>query len=268
MSYAIMIVMAFFVFGFLSFLIAGRERFQGEKRVRRLTQSLLKRIEDERKQVSFDLHEVVVQDLASIKMQCQNLLEDIRSGRGAPEETVSTLVNELGELIGVTRGITGTLKPRRLDHFGLTGTIKALCNDLSASSDLDVRFHSVGLEAIEIDYDTEINIYRIAQELLRYIRKYSRAERTSVKLISSSPYLYLRISDDGNGINPFKQRVELRTAPEEQLRLITVEERVRMLEGTITIQAVPGRGTEFKIGIPIEQSSKGSTDETPGSEER
>jgi signal transduction histidine kinase len=254
MSYAVMIVMAFFVFGFLSFLIVGRERLHGEQRVRRLTQSLLKRLEDERKQMSFDLHDVLFQDLASVKMKCQNMLEDAREDIQVGQEQLEAVVGELQELIRVTRGITGTMKPKRLEHFGLAGGIRALCNDISTHTDLDIRFFAVGLEAVDIEFDTEINLYRVTQEFLRHVRLYSEADRISVRLIASSPKLYLRIHDNGNGINPFKKRRAEAASPDEQLRLITIEERVRMLNGEITVESAPGKGTEYKIGVPLRRS--------------
>jgi signal transduction histidine kinase len=254
LSHSATVTIAVLIVGALSLLLSWRARHQGEENIRLLTQSLLKRIEDERKLLSYDVQEVVAQEIATAKMECQNLQHDLSLGQHPSEERMEGIIERLSSLMSVTGNLPGTLKPRRLDHFGLSGGIKALCNDISAHSEVTIHFLSVGLKAVRVAYDAEVNLYRVARELLRYIRSHSAGDLIDVKLIASSPYLYLRIFDYGGTTNPFQGRQLRRSSREDQLRLISIEERIRLVRGSLTVESINGRGIEYKVAVPLHSS--------------
>jgi signal transduction histidine kinase len=103
-----------------------------------------------------------------------------------------------------------------------------------------------------MDYTTQINLYRITQEALQNIRKHSRASRVTVRLISSSPRIILRIKDNGRGFNPAQARTK-KSVGGNHLGLTSIEERTRLLSGEFSISSREGEGTEIKVNVPLNE---------------
>ncbi|MDZ7795026.1 MAG: sensor histidine kinase [Spirochaetia bacterium] len=247
----ILTTLVLLLLGFLMFLLSSRQKHIAEERIRMLTQSLLRMQEDERKQISYDLHDDIVQDLASMKMNIDNMVYTFDNSKGVPISELSSISSMMQEIIQATRRISGEIRPYNLDHIGLVGAVRGLCNNLAVQTGSQVRFFPVGVNSLQSDYTTEINLYRITQEALQNIRKHSTATKISVRLIASSPHLLLRIQDNGRGFNPshgFAQANQTET----HLGLTSMEERTKMLNGEFSISSSLGRGTEIKVKVPMQ----------------
>ncbi len=236
--------------GFLMFLISSRQKHLAEERIRLLTQSLLKVQEEERKQIAYDLHDDIVQDLASLKMNMDNIVTSYSEHKDIHLGMFKEISNKMKDIIQATRQITGEIKPYNIDHIGLVGAIRSLCNNLALQTGSQVRFFPVGINSLHTDYTTDINLYRITQEALQNIRKHSEATRISVRLIASSPHIILKIHDNGKGFNPSLRFTQI-TPKEFHLGLTSMEERAHLLNGEFTITSSTGRGTEIKVKVPI-----------------
>jgi len=237
--------------GFLMFLLSTRQKHLAEERIRMLTQSLLRMQEDERKQIAYDLHDDIVQDLASMKMNLDNMVDTYADSKGVPIRELSNISSMMQELIQATRRISGEIRPYNLDHIGLIGAVRGLCNNLAVQTGSQVRFFPVGMNSLQSDYTTEINLYRITQEALQNIRKHSKATKISVRLIASSPHILLRVHDNGRGFSPsqgFAQANQTGT----HLGLTSMEERTKMLNGKFSINSSLGRGTAIKVKVPMQ----------------
>jgi len=104
------------------------------------------------------------------------------------------------------------------------------------------------LDALKLDFDTEITLYRLVQEALNNVKKHAHARHVTVRMIGSSPNIVLRIEDDGKG---FEVNERLASAvKEKRLGLRSMEERVRLLEGQIRIHSQAMEGTRIFIEVP------------------
>ena len=247
----ILTTLVLLVLGFLMFMLSTHQRHLAEERIRMLTQSLLRVQEDERKQIAYNLHDDIVQDLASLKMKVDNMLVSYSDDTEIPRNELMPLSGRMQEIIQNTRRISGEIKPYNIDHIGLVGAVRGLCNNLAAQTGIQVRFFPVGMNTIVSDYTTEINLYRIAQESLQNIRKHSEATKVSVRLIASSPHILLRIHDNGKGFNPSAQFAHVSQGG-IHLGLTSMEERAHMLKGELTIHSAAGRGTQIKVKVPMQ----------------
>src|SRR6056297_2221042 len=247
----ILTTLVLLLLSFLMFLLSSRQKHLAEERIRMLTQSLLRMQEDERKQVAYDLHDDIVQDLASMKMNLDNMVDTYDNFKGVPISDLSNISNMMQELIQATRRISGEVRPYNLDHMGLVGAIRGLCNNLAVQTGSQVRFFPVGMNSLQSDYTTEINLYRITQEALQNIRKHSKATKISVRLIASSPHVLLRIQDNGQGFHPSQSLAHAHQAG-THLGLTSMEERAKMLNGEFSITSSSGRGTEIKVKVPMQ----------------
>ena len=139
------------------------------------------------------------------------------------------------------------MHPSVLDDFGLPDTLKTECAELSARSGIPIEYIGpTGFE--EIPKETSLCLYRIAQEALWNAVKYSSSDRIYMQLTSDSEFVYLEIKDNGVGFDPNAKN------PKKGLGLASMRERVRLVGGTIKLQASPGAGVSIAVIVPVPES--------------
>jgi signal transduction histidine kinase len=171
------------------------------------------------------------------------------------------MADVLQRSIATIRDLAYDLRPPGLDQLGLIAAIYMLCEDFSKKNKLQVDFNSAGIDKLNLDMDTEINLYRLIQEGLNNIRKHASATKVSIRLVSSFPKIILRIQDNGKGFN-VEERLSA-AINEKRMGLRSMQERVNLLEGQMTIQSLLNKGTKISIEIPI----KKNIDEPPENDE-
>jgi signal transduction histidine kinase len=139
-----------------------------------------------------------------------------------------------------------------MDHLGLARTVFEYAKDFSERNDVHIDFYSAGMEDLKLDFDTEINLFRIIQEALRNIGKHANATDAVIRLVASCPNIILRIEDNGQG---FVVNEQLRRAlRDKHMGLSSMEERVKLLGGVIKIQSQPHESTRISIEVPISRN--------------
>lgn len=232
------------------------ERKRTEEQVRTLTRELLRAQETERRRIAFDLHDHVGQDLSALKIGCETLFDKQKRIPREIRQKVSNLSKILEGCIRAVRDLAYELHPADLGRRGLVRTVFHYCKDFSASNGLEVDFYSAGMEDLELDSDTQINLFRLIQEGLNNIMKHADAGHAAVRLTASFPNIILRIEDDGKGFD-----VEERLAAafkEKRMGLWSMQERVSLLDGKMRIESRPAKGTTILIEIPHKEETSGS----------
>jgi signal transduction histidine kinase len=141
------------------------------------------------------------------------------------------------------------LRPSFLDDLGIVEALSQYCEDFSENNGLNVDFSAVGMEDVKLDFDTEINLYRLIQEGLNNINKHAEARNSAIRLIAAFPNIILRIEDDGRGFD-VRERLALAQL-EKRMGLRSMEERVNLLGGKMKIHSQPSRGTRIFIEVPF-----------------
>ena len=248
--------------GFIQLVRNITDQKRAEEHVHALTQQLMKAQEDERQMISRELHDSIAQDLSSLKIGCETL-SDIQPD--IPHEirrNLSEFSSILQKTIIKVRDLSYDLLPPNLDQFGLARSIFHSCEDFSEKTGLSVDFASAGMDDLRLDFDMEINLYRLIQEGLNNIRKHADARNAIIRLLASFPYLILRIEDDGKGFD-VKQRLANITN-EKRMGLRSMEERVSLLQGNMEIKSRPGKGTRILIEVPYKkEKDDGEKEEHP-----
>ncbi len=224
------------------------ERKHAEEQIRILTRELIKTQENERQTISRELHDRIGQDLSMLKILCGNLFDNQVEISSEIKQKVAQLSKILQDSINSVRDIAYNLRPSGLDQLGLVRTVYQYCEDFSEKSDLHVDFNSAGMDELELDFDTEINLYRLVQEGLSNILKHAEAQKVTIKLVASFPKIILRISDDGKGFDIKKRPAE--AINEKRMGLRSMKERVSLLGGRMRINSHPGKGTKIFIDVP------------------
>lgn len=225
-----------------------RARRAGE-RLRRLSRELIKAREAERQRIARELHDKTAQDLSLLKIGIEELLGRPGQPPGPGESHVRRLVDMAAGIISEVRGLSYALMPPELEQLGLATAASRLCFRFGDEQGLDVDFSCEGLDALGMDFEAQINLYRIVQEALTNIRRHAGATRVRVLLVATHPSLILRVEDDGTGFDPSARPTE--DGEHARMGLLSMRERARLLGGTFGLRSRPGGGTRIKVEIPV-----------------
>ena len=226
-------------------------RKAAEDRIRGLSQQLIHAQEAERQMISRELHDRVAQDLSGLQIGLNTLFAQQPDIAPETRKKVSVLSDMLQGTINVVRDLTYDLRLPGREGIGLIPALSMYCEDFAEKSGLKVDFQSMGMRKIRLDFNTEMNIYRLIQEGLNNIRKHAAANTASVKLIGAHPNIILNIEDDGIGFDV--EARERQAHKEKRMGLRSMAERVGLINGTMKIQSKPSKGTHVLIKFPYQK---------------
>lgn len=206
--------------------------------------------ENERKRIASELHDSLGQSLVIIRnwaLLGAGQLDAQAPAREELDEITATASHAINEV----REIAYNLGPYHLDRLGLAGTIQDMVNRIAQVS--QIRF-TTELEPLErlLSRETEMNLYRIAQETINNLVKHAQAGEARVTLKHEAGRVRLTVSDNGQGFDP----QQTPATGKGGFGLTGLAERVRLLHGDWRIDSAPGQGTRIEISIAIEQAIK------------
>lgn len=215
-------------------------QYRAQAQARQAAQAVLHGQETERRRLARDLHDGLGGMLATVRLY----LASAGQGPGLPAEPAHLLaqaVTHLDRSIGELRQVARNLMPEALLTFGLSQAL----HDLAAcppAEGLRVQVQLYGLDE-RLPPPLEVEVYRLAQELLANARRHARARQVLVQLMRHGPELQLVVEDDGQGFDP--------AAPQTGVGLRSVRARVQYLGGTLDVQSRPGQGTTVSIELRL-----------------
>ncbi len=209
----------------------------------------MKTQESERQVLSRELHDCVAQDLSAAKIHCDLLLDEpSKIASSEIKQKIAEISNALHSSINSVRNLAYYLRPSCLDDLGIVEALSQYCEDFSQDNGLNVHFSALGMENLKLDFDTEINLYRLIQEGLNNIKKHADASQSTIRLLATFPHIILRIEDDGQGFD-VKERLSA-AQQEKRMGLRSMEERVNLLGGKMKIYSQLSKGTRIFIEVP------------------
>ena len=211
------------------------ERLEAERR--RSASAALDAQEDERARVARDLHDEVNQSLTGLLLHLEAARRDAPPGL-VPEltETKALANRAMDELLSVAR----QLRPTALDDLGLTAALAAHVADLERRTGIETSFEAVG-DVSGIDPESQLVLYRVAQEALSNAARHSGAERVRVRLRNDGERVELTVTDDGHGFS-FDDA-------EGGLGIAGMRERSLLVGGELEIESRPDTGTTVRLTV-------------------
>ncbi|HKD08469.1 MAG TPA: PAS domain S-box protein [Bryobacteraceae bacterium] len=227
--------------------ITERKRAEAELRssrdqIREMANKVLRAQEEERRRISRELHDDIVQKVAALAMGVSR----VKRKAAAVDESIAPefvgLQHSIHNLAGDVRRLSHRLHPAVLEHGGLMAALKSFTEEFSQSEGLEVAL-TVPDTREPIPQEVGACVYRVTQEWLRNIAKYARA-KSAVAVAIDGGHLRLVIKDEGPGF-------DVERARGKGLGLVSIEERVRFCQGTVRISSEPGRGSTLEAIIPV-----------------
>ena len=209
-----------------------------------LAAKLIATQEEERRHLARELHDDLSQRLTLLGMEAAKLQQQLASEPGLVRERLQWLEEQLGNLSDDIRAMSHQIHPAVLDYLGLAAALEAECEAFSKREEILVSFRRENVPE-PIPEDISICLYRIAQESLRNVAKHAHASQAAVKLAGVEGAVVLSIFDSGVG---FDQEA---AAGKGGLGLVSMQERARLVNGTLSITSWPGEGTEISVSVPL-----------------
>lgn len=205
--------------------------------------------EAERKRVSRDIHDGPAQAMANAVLKADYCERVIDANPDGARTELRSLREEVRDSLRDIRKIIYDLMPMSLADLGLIPTLERLARDTESDLGIPVLLTVDADSTQPVDSLVELTVFRIMQESLTNIRKHARAKNVTVFLAIRNEEIEMKIQDDGIGFDPGKIR-ECRTA-EGGYGLYSMQERVELLDGSIVLDAAPGKGSLIHVIIPL-----------------
>jgi signal transduction histidine kinase len=207
----------------------------------------------ERARFARELHDGAVQSLIAVEMQ----VDVLRRQSASKPDIVTT---ELGRIQGLLREevlklreLMQQMKTLDVDSKRLLGVMHDTVERFQRETGISARFVS-DLEELQMPQPVCRELTRIVQEALVNVRKHSQARQVLVRLGAKNGNWKVEIEDDGRGF-PFEGRLSQHELESTGKGPLVIKERVRLIEGELTIESNPGRGSRLEITVPQPQGA-------------
>ena len=202
----------------------------------------LSTLEEERHRISERLHNGIAQILYGIKLNIGSLNQELQAADFKNNKAyVSKL---LTDAINETRRISHELMPSTLEQFGLKSAILDICSQLSENTRFKCTI--LGLSSGMEKY-LELAIYRTTQELMTNVVKHANATKCMVIIHIEQQSIRIQVNDNGKGM-------ENEDGRQQGIGLASIRSKIKLLNGSVDIDSLKGRGTNIEVVIPRSQS--------------
>jgi PAS domain S-box-containing protein len=220
------------------------ERKRAEEALSCMNRRVIEAEERERNRIARDLHEDVGQRVALLAIAIEQLKNDL------PNQTVE-LVNRMDavwkqtlEILTDVKASAHELYSPRLEYLGIAAVMRTFCEEFRERKRVEIDFRSHGFPSLVLP-DVAICLFRVLQEALHNGVKHSRVQKFSVQLWGESDEIHLAVNDDGVGF-------DLEAASKGRgLGLTRMEQRVKLVKGTFSIDSQPEKGTTVHVSVPL-----------------
>ena len=220
-----------------------RER---EAQLRDLGAKLLQAHEEERRRISRDLHDDVMQRMGALALELYGLASSTSSQDVGLQSQLKAFGASAEQLTTDLQRMAHQLHPSVLEFGGLEAAVREQVNEFAARTGLSAELVTCEVPK-DIPLDHATCLYRVLQEGLQNVQKHAEATTVLVRLLRTSRGLGLCIQDDGRGIKPVEGG-----ARRKGLGLTSMAERVGMLNGIFRIRTKPRDGTELHAWVPLQ----------------
>ena len=217
-----------------------------KKKLRSLANQLLGAQENERKRLAAELHDELGHSLLTLKLRLKSLEKQLLPQQQALKKDLKQILKDVGDTIENVRRLYLDLSPGDLEDLGLTGALRSMIDNFNEVNPGIIW--SVRLDHLDDLFPPPIQtaIYRIVQEALTNTGKHAKARHISLAAAREDHGVFFTIEDDGKGFD--REQV---LATKKTLGLLAMEERVKILGGSLELFSRKGRGTRISFTIPV-----------------
>lgn len=220
-----------------------------QERLRHLSHQILFAQEEERKEISRQLHDEITQTLTGINVHLATLKMEAAVNTKGLKKKITSTQRLVEKSMKTVHRFARELRPMLLDDLGLIPALRSYLRDLAKRTGLRVYFASFTAGRFEgLDNVRRTVLYRVAQEALTNVARHAHASEVRVGLRRLRGAIRMDIKDNGRS---FQAQRMLSATNRKRLGLLCMRERVEMVGGTFTIESKPGQGTTIRAEVPF-----------------
>jgi PAS domain S-box-containing protein len=225
---------------FVAHVLDITSRKEAEEALSAMTRKLIEAQEQERARIARELHDDINQRLALLAIQ----FDELKENPSDIHRLVNGLQKQTIEISNDVQALSHQLHSSTLvEYLGLAAAAKSLCREVSERQKMEINFNSDVSTSLPIEIG--LALFRVLQETLQNAAKHSGVNRVEVLLAEHSGQVHLVVSDSGKGFN-----IEA-ASQGKGLGLTSMRERVRLVNGRLTIESKPMLGTKIHVDIPL-----------------
>ena len=220
------------------------KRKEAEETIASVNRRLVEAQEAERARIARDLHDDVNQRIALAATDIEKLKQDPPNSTAELQQRLSEVWQQLIAVSTGVQSISHQLHSPQLEYLGIVAAIRSFCREFASRTNVEIDFRNDEIPN-NLSHDISLCLLRIVQEALQNATKHSQVRHFEVILTSSGDQLHLTVSDRGIGFdadNPSAQT---------GLGLISMRERVRLVNGAIHIESKRMGGTTIYVRVPL-----------------
>ena len=204
--------------------------------------------EEERKRVARELHDSPAQILSNVVMRaeiCDKLIEkDVSKAR----IEISNLRKTVQDCLEDVKRIVYDLRPLSLTENGLIETLEDYSKEFSKESKIEIHFKSDITKKIDNE-ELSLTLFRVVQECLSNAKKHSGASKITIYLGNTLEHIEMLVADNGDGFD-IEGAKKISVNSDHGFGLVSMKERLKLLNGQLEIISSRGQGSKFLFKIP------------------
>jgi PAS domain S-box-containing protein len=224
------------------------ERKLAEAALASVSRRLIEAQEKERTRIARDLHDDIGQRLALLAIGLEQLQQNAHDLPAETQSRISELRKDASEIATDIQSLSHELHSSRLEYLGITAAMRGFCKEFGEQQKAEADFKARDLPS-PLSPDISLCLFRVLQEALHNSAKHSGVRHVEVRLWGTWDEIHLTVRDSGAGF-------DLEAAREGRgLGLISMEERLKLLNGTFLIDSQPEKGTTVHVSVPLGSGS-------------
>jgi signal transduction histidine kinase len=225
-------------------LLEKSERLQDQ--LRRLSRQILSAQEDERKEISRELHDVIAQTLTGINIRLATLKKEAATNAKGLDRNIARTQRLVEKSVDIVHRFARELRPVVLDDLGLIPALHSFLKNFTART--GVRTHLIAFAEVEqIETARRTVLFRIAQEALTNVARHAQASRVELNIQKRPNGVSMKIWDNGKS---FEVDTVMNGKGSKRLGLLGMRERLEMVGGRFDVESALGKGTTIIAEIP------------------
>ena len=227
--------------GYIGSCVDITERKLAEEALASIGRRLIEAQEEERTWIARELHDDINQRIALLTIELEQLRQHLPESLIAEHDHIRQRLSFIAKDI---QALSHRLHSSKLEYLGIAVAANSFCKEFSEQHKVEINFSHIGIPR-HLPNDISLCLFRVLQEALQNGVKHSGERSFKVELIGTSHEVHLLVADSGRGFDAFAAISNL------GLGLISMQERMRRISGSLSIDTQPNRGTTIHARVPL-----------------
>ena len=240
--------------GFIGSAIDVTDQKLAQQALEKVSGQLIEAQEKERSRIARELHDDICQRLALLSMELE---QADRASYQSPLE-VKTNLDEIrihcSEIAGDVQSLSHQLHSSKLEYLGAAAAIRGFCHEFSKQHEVSIDFTENDVPR-HLPKDISLCLFRVTQEALHNAVKYSGVSEFAVELTTTAGEIQLMVRDEGKGFDVEEAKKT------RGLGLVSMQERVHLVHGSLGVESEPGAGTSVLVVVPLARENQTSSED-------